>query len=193
MRQTLHEDRRRDVGRRAAARLPPRVRGIERHLPRPVRRDVERKPASAISQGSQLACDGRARSVRSFIASQPRCRAGQRRRRAAPACEPSHDRARRASVPEYAPEASARFASALAIEGSMRLAIHPTSVQPSAAIARALSSAWLMQPRRRPTTRITGNSSARTRSTCISESESGTDQPPTPSTTTRSADRASCS
>ena len=38
-----------------------------------------------------------------------------------------------------------------------RLPIQPSSWQPSATIARALSKAWLMQPSRNPTTRITGS------------------------------------
>ena len=51
-------------------------------------------------------------------------------------------------------------------------------------LARAVSRAWLRQPSFRPTTRITGSSSARTRSDCSRPSASGASQPPTPSTTT---------
>ena len=66
-----------------------------------------------------------------------------------------------------------------------------------------VSSAWLMQPRRTPTTSSTGTPSARARSACMRRRDSGTAQPPTPSTTThvvtprrarrtrRAADRAS--
>ncbi len=77
----------------------------------------------------------------------------------------------------------ARFSSTRPISGSTRLPTQPASRQPSATIARALSSAWLRQPRRRPTTRITGSFSARTRSACIKVGDNGTAQPPTPSTT----------
>ncbi|ODV10945.1 MAG: hypothetical protein ABT19_12860 [Rhodanobacter sp. SCN 68-63] len=62
--------------------------------------------------------------------------------------------------------------------------IQPSSRPPSAAIARALSSAWLRQPSRRPTTRITGSSHAFANAEAIKPGASGTSQPPTPSTTT---------
>ena len=52
---------------------------------------------------------------------------------------------------------AARFSSKRDIAGSMRLAIHPASFNPRAAIAWRVSSAWLMQPSRMPTTRMTGN------------------------------------
>ena len=73
------------------------------------------------------------------------------------------------------------LSSTASMPGSMAFAIQPTNRQPSATIARALSKAWLRQPRRRPTTSTTGTSSARTRSACISDDDSGAAQPPTPS------------
>ena len=53
--------------------------------------------------------------------------------------------------------------------GSIALAIHPASASPARSIDSAVSSAWLRQPSRRPTTRTTGSPSATARSTVSSD------------------------
>nr|GEU28319.1 conserved hypothetical protein [Tanacetum cinerariifolium] len=81
---------------------------------------------------------------------------------------------------------AATFSSANAMSAWVSLATQPASVRPRAAIASAVSSEWLMQPRRRPTTSTTGRSSCSARSAVSNASLSGTRKPPTPSTTTAS-------
>jgi hypothetical protein len=81
---------------------------------------------------------------------------------------------------------AAMFSSAKRMSGSTWLATQPASTRPRATIASAVSSAWLMQPRRMPTTRITGRFSCTARSALSKSSEKGTQKPPTPSTTVAS-------
>ncbi len=81
---------------------------------------------------------------------------------------------------------AATFSSGAAIPGSIALAIQPARRRPAARTASAVSSAWLRQPRRSPTTRTTGRPSAAARSLASSAGARGTWKPPTPSTTVKS-------
>ena len=67
------------------------------------------------------------------------------------------------------------------------LATQPANGRPRARTASAVSSAWLMQPRRRPTTSTTGSPRSTARSAVSQPGTSGTRNPPTPSTNAMSA------